>query len=309
MRSNQYGGVKGLSTDHLLVNMWQKILENAEDYRAATIVTSIAYSKAFNRMCYQECLKALARNSASTPILELVATFLTDRKMLVRVGTIMSGPRSVNGGSPQGSILGFFLFNATIDDLEEGCPELKDTRLSRRPNVQAVPSTPRSSCALPPGSPGESPIVALGKKRKQTRLNCTKEMHQEVPFEQNDRTEARWKAALADFLRFIDDGFSLSKINYENSIGFQACGVKYRIKHAIQSQNVFRHVVRRAEDIGMVVNSRKTSMLCVSGALDYKADAYLLDADQNRIECTRPWECVSRTGSIWRTISSTLSSR
>ena len=31
LRSNQFGGVKGLGTDHLLVTMWQQILENAED--------------------------------------------------------------------------------------------------------------------------------------------------------------------------------------------------------------------------------------------------------------------------------------
>ena len=51
LRTNQYGGAKGLSTDHLLVEMWQKILENAEDYRAGTVITSIDYSKAFNRIC------------------------------------------------------------------------------------------------------------------------------------------------------------------------------------------------------------------------------------------------------------------
>ena len=78
LRSNQYGGVKGLGTDHLLVNLWQQVLENAEDYRNGTVITSIDYSKAFNRMAYQECLAALARNGASTPILELIATFLSD---------------------------------------------------------------------------------------------------------------------------------------------------------------------------------------------------------------------------------------
>ena len=46
LRSNQYGGVKGLSTDHLLVNLWQQVLENAEDYRSGTVIASIDYSKA-----------------------------------------------------------------------------------------------------------------------------------------------------------------------------------------------------------------------------------------------------------------------
>ena len=139
--------------------MWQKILENAEDYRASTVVTLIDYSKAFNRMGYQECLAALARNGASTQVLELVGTFLTDCQMVVKVGTVLSEPRYVNGGCPQGSILGVFLFNATIDDLEEGCTELPDTRLSiRRQTTVPVPSTPMGRGSFPT-SPEASPIV------------------------------------------------------------------------------------------------------------------------------------------------------
>ena len=40
----------------------------------------------------------------------------------------MSGPKSVTDSCPQGSILGVFLFNATIDDLEGGCEDLVQTR-------------------------------------------------------------------------------------------------------------------------------------------------------------------------------------
>ena len=82
LRSNQYGGVKGVSTDHVLVQMWQGILQDLEDYRASTIITSVDYSKAFNRMSYQHCLAALVRNGASTDILRLIATFLTNRIMV-----------------------------------------------------------------------------------------------------------------------------------------------------------------------------------------------------------------------------------
>ena len=57
IRTNQYGGVRGLSTDFLLVQMWQEIRENLDDYRAGTVRTSIDYSKAFNRMSFQECLR------------------------------------------------------------------------------------------------------------------------------------------------------------------------------------------------------------------------------------------------------------
>ena len=87
MRSNQYEGVRGMGTEHVLVQLWQDILQNAEDYRAGTVVTSVDYAKAFNRMSFQECLKALASKGASTQVLRLVATFLTNRTMSVRGGT------------------------------------------------------------------------------------------------------------------------------------------------------------------------------------------------------------------------------
>ena len=70
-------------------------------------------------MQYQECLRSFARHGASTDIIQLVATFLSDRKMSVRVGEAWSTPRDVNGGVPQGSILGVLLFNLTTDNLED----------------------------------------------------------------------------------------------------------------------------------------------------------------------------------------------
>ena len=58
-------------------------------------------------------------------MLRLVATFLTNRTMQVRVGDQWSSPLDVTGGVPQGSLLGVFLFNATIDNLEAG-PDVHD---------------------------------------------------------------------------------------------------------------------------------------------------------------------------------------
>ena len=52
LRSNRYRGVRGKSTDHILVQLWQNILKNLDGYRTGTVVTSIDYSKAFNIMTY-----------------------------------------------------------------------------------------------------------------------------------------------------------------------------------------------------------------------------------------------------------------
>ena len=81
-----------------------------------SVLTSIDYAKAFNRLSFQHCLAAFAKKGASTPIIELIATFLSNRTMAVRVDQAWSAPRPVHGGVPQGSILGVFLFNVATDD-------------------------------------------------------------------------------------------------------------------------------------------------------------------------------------------------
>ena len=44
VKRNQYGGVKGCGPAHMLVEIWQKVCEDLEDSRAATLLTSIDLS-------------------------------------------------------------------------------------------------------------------------------------------------------------------------------------------------------------------------------------------------------------------------
>ena len=241
-------------------------------------------------MSFQQCLAALAKKEASSEVIQLVATFLSEQTMTE--GKIMSTPKPVTGGCPQGSILGVFLFNTTIDDLEDGCDDIEDYSVDvdvedgaqdRSETAGPFPSTPARRGVHEAEPIAESPIVR--RRAARTRLDFSFEMRQEIPYEPNYRTESKWIAKLAALLRFVDDGFTLSKVNFENSVGFTVNGQPYRVKHAIQSQNVFRHIVRRAENIGMVVNSQKTTLVCVSDSLSYKSEAFILDSDGKRIDC------------------------
>ena len=129
MRSNQLGGMKGAGTEHYLVEMFQLILEALENPRAASVLTSIDYAKAFNRLDFLHCLNALAAKGASSELIRVVASFLTSRIMSVKVGQVLSKPRIVLGGVPQGSILGVFLFNATIDAFEAGSSDVSEYKI------------------------------------------------------------------------------------------------------------------------------------------------------------------------------------
>ena len=145
-KPNQYGGVKGCSVSHLLVDLWNEIAWNLEDERASTVITSIDYAKAFNRLSFQHCLRAFARKGASTQVLSLLASFLSNRTMSVRVAEAWSKPRPVHGGVPQGSILGVMLFNVATDDLEDEATDDRTFVFSESsPGSSSSPESPFDS--------------------------------------------------------------------------------------------------------------------------------------------------------------------
>ena len=121
------------------------------------------------------------------------------------------------------------------------------------------------------------------------RINYTDEGEVSIVPEVNKKkTGLRWKAISPRKLKFVNDGMILSKMNMDSaepSVGVPSVpGGPVKTKHNLQTQNMFRRVVRRAESRGMVVNNKKTKILCVSDAQTYKARSFLLDADSNRLE-------------------------
>ena len=69
----------------------------------------------------------------------------------------------------------------------------------------------------------------------------------------------------------------------ETAVHYQRGGDESRVKHAVPTQNTFRHVTARAESVGMRVNASKTRSLCVSDALKFRPEAYFLDREGERI--------------------------
>ena len=51
--------------------------------------------------------------------------------------------------------------------------------------------------------------------------------------------------------------FASPKLTLKTVFGFEVNGQKFRVKHAIQAQNIFCHIVRKAEEIKMVINQEK----------------------------------------------------
>ena len=180
------------------------------------------------------------------------------------------------------------------EDLDNDSDFAPDEDHHRTPCLFSIPAKDPEDAPIYTDSPILSPVNGPGRKKRKRcrRLDISTKLRQDVPHEPNDCTEAKWQQTLALLLRYIDDGFMLSKINFENSFGMLVNGVQHRVKHALQVQNIFRHVVRNAERIGMIVNAAKTAMICILDALAYEADAYIMDSEGSRIGCQQSFKAL-----------------
>ena len=252
IRTNQYGGVEGLGAEHFLLQLWQQVLENLEDPRAASLLTSIDYSKTFNRLNYAACLKTLKAKGASTETLRLVASFLKDRKMTVKVGNTFSSLRNVEGGAPQGSLLGTTRFNAYIDHLEAFSPVVVDYNPSPDYTLTDQAPNPPPPTPVPPEPGGRD--------------------YRHLP---------PWASQLLQVLKYIDDNIINEKINFDN---VPTDPNSVRTKRAIRTENLFKWIVHQARSLGMVVNGSKTHAVCISELKSYIPKVFFSDQDGNTVE-------------------------
>ena len=299
LKENQYGGVKGCSTTHMVVDLIQEMCENAEDYRSATVMCAIDFSKAFNRMSFQHCLENLRKKNASTPILRLVASFLTNRTMSVKVGNYWYEALPVTGGCPQGSLLGIILFNVTTETLEDDFVKLERKRLGLLVTEEEVgPPEPTALvgsavCSSPErGQPDFEPDASpISKFPLEIDKHCPrvklKHLPQPIllapPTEEKVGTQVLTIKAVKVF-KYVDDNISVEKVNFGSTLITVENGEAVKVKLAVNLQNAFRSITRKAEEMGMVINASKTQLLTVSDALNYRPKAHIFDCDNNKIE-------------------------
>ena len=311
LKDNQYGGVKGCSTAHMLVEIMQQICENAEDYRSATVLCAVDYAKAFNRLSFQHCLEAFRVKGASTPILRLIATFLTNRTMSVRVGEVWSEPLEVSGGCPQGSILGVRLFNTATDDLEDDFLVKEHERLHLAvpfglPNPRVTPHLASSPTAGTRAPTSSTPIANTSDNIAEEELspiinNLYRMGDQHIEFrprvanvpvpripptdppaERSVGTQVLVNKPVLVF-KYVDDNLTCEKVNFGMIPVSNTPEGPVKIKQVIPTQNAFVSITGNAMRKGMVVNADKTKLLCISDAMNYTPSVYILDAGK-RVE-------------------------
>ena len=269
----QYGGMKGSSVDHLLVDLYDRVLTSL-DAGAPAIVVGIDFEKAFNRLDHRECLRQLRALGASPQSIALVRAFLTGRKMRVKVGDILSATRLLKGGSPQGSILGCLLYCITTQQI--------GIRLAGE-TVDRPATAPR-----PSGRDGAHDNEELNQRGlgvmdwlHDLSLSSASSMSStsndlsvslgELPGGVEDADEDQQSKAWT--FKYVDDTTLVESVPANKVIRHISGTNPTEWIPADTIERAMNHISQRACDIGMRVNAKKTQLVCLSIENGYQSTA------------------------------------
>ena len=301
---DQYGGIKGSGPEHFLAVTWQEILDNLDHGDgAATALTSIDFAKAFNRMSHQACLRALSNHGAEDSLVTIVSSFLYNRTMVVKLGNNFSNPKKINGGSPQGSILGNYLFCITTDrlgdneeheelEMVQGSAETPGMIRRNRARTLSQPHNGRpgngnrgegitdtinfsppeqsgSECTLGSDAGGidgmdsDEDEFRFFRFRDRLDFESSEEEVEMLGQEEIDYligVPENWVEKRVKKCIYIDDYNCVEKVRERDAIQHLSQSRSVSLSHARQSEMVYNKLQGRAENIGMVVNDKKTQM-------------------------------------------------
>ena len=141
---SQYGGLKGHSTSHYLIDLVNFVLYNQDlSDPHATLGVMYDFEKAFNRQEHNKLIVILSDLGTPGWLLKIVMAFLTDRRMILKYKGCESREETLPGGGPQGTKLGLFLFLILINSAgykpNKICQKLgeKVTSGKRKPILQS----------------------------------------------------------------------------------------------------------------------------------------------------------------------------
>ena len=284
----QYGGLRGCSVDHLLVDAWDSILRPLDKGKHA-VMLGIDLEKAFNRLDHGECLRQLRGLGASDASLCLVRSFLTNRSVQVRMndGTT-SDAFSLGGGSPQGSILGCLLYCLTTQHIG-GVPSASGN-LADEPNVlNGAPVRPPAD--PPPDRPVVQGVDGFNLMQPEyddepTNLGDPDSSDTEAN-QEPDELEGEARDAIVMF-KYVDDTTTIESISAAEAIKHYSSRAPEEEIFPTATKLVLEGIIARTVEIGMVVNCKKTQMMCIS----------LDNGCVTRASITVDGETISSTNSI-----------
>ena len=124
LETSQYGNQKGLSINHYLINMLNKILTELDSKEQKAVIANMYdWKSAFDKQCPKLGIESFEKNGVRASLLPLLKNYLQNRKMIVKWRGRFSTTRNLNGGGPQGGTLGILEYlsqtNGNLNFVEE----------------------------------------------------------------------------------------------------------------------------------------------------------------------------------------------
>ena len=104
-------GLKGSSINHYLIKLLHFIHQTLDSRRpSAVLAASIDLSKGFNRVDHSLVIQDLFDMHVSPWLLNIICSYLSQRTMILTYKRAEPSSKKLNGGTPQGALLGGIIF-------------------------------------------------------------------------------------------------------------------------------------------------------------------------------------------------------
>ena len=114
---SQYANQKGLSINHYLIKLIDRILEALDKNEScAVLATMVDWKEAFPRQCPKLGVEAFLKNGVRPSLIPSLINYFQGRKMKVKWKGLISKERDLIGGGPQGSTFGIWEYLANSND-------------------------------------------------------------------------------------------------------------------------------------------------------------------------------------------------
>ena len=216
-------------------------------------------------MDHGHCLRQLMRLGASVGSLRMVAAFLTGRMMTISIYGINGGEKSIVRGSPQGSVLGCLLYCVTTQALTDGLgepngagaviatPEPVDVEFGDEASGFPMRQDQAATFRFFPDAESDSEDDI---NFWDTSSQSTGAFNASGPSDVGGEDKAEFK--------YIDDTTLFEAVDMATAIRHITAARTSEVLPAPFLENGLAEIARRALEIGMKVNVKKTQLLCIS---------------------------------------------